>query len=342
MADASAYFQAVLASQILPKISDQIIKNCVLLNYGKFKKSIAYKKGGLNMTFRVRNTKSANGGSTDDWTPRQAKTTQPFNTVVAPWASYDWALLTSIFQDIRNQNAGPEAKMFDAEAEQLAEIKQSAMERLGNHAYGDGTALDSADVSTPMNGLQNIIDDDNTYLSIDRSTAANSYWRAQVQACVNFDLDSTGVGVTNGIRAMNTLWNACSVGMQPGEKTEPGLATQREQPDLTVTTSTIHEQYYNSLANQFRYTDETADAVKKLAFNGKPIEWDTFAPSGKLFMLNFSHWNIHTSSPAGSLLQQIGDPFTRGKTKEITLGIAAIQQGTDKPSAQGRMDVTST
>lgn len=348
MSDVSPFFVATLSEQVLPKISDQIIKFNVLLKYFKGKKVLSFKKGGADIKFRVRSSKSTEVGATNDWTQRTAKTTNPFETLTTNWRSYDGNILLSKFQDIRNRNASGVAKMFDSEMEQVKERYQAFQERIGNHIYGDGTVLDIDDIATPPDGLQNIISATNTYCGVNRSSSAKSWWRAQIgvdeagnTGVSNFTLDDNGDGVCNGVAAMQNLFNLCSVGMQPGDKTADSLATAREMPDLTITTQTIYQQYEKSLMGQYRYTtDKAVDALaESLLFHQKPIEWDTFCPAGKLFMLNFAHWFMWTTSPDNSLIELIGEE-TQGKTKILTIGIAGLQQWTDKSSSQGVLAVT--
>jgi len=341
MSDISPMFVATLSEQVLPKISDQIFKRCVLWDWMRRNKVFMFKKGGKNIQFRIRKSKSSLGGATNDWLQRNPKTSNAFETVTVEWTQYSFSLLMSKFQAKRNKNASNVAKMFDAEAEQVKELYQSAMERFATYAYGDGTAVDSDDLAVPFDGLQKICHisagaSTNTYAGINRTTSSNAFWRNQVQAITNFDLDDNGNGVTNGVEGMKTLWNECSVGKQEGDKTNDKLAQSREEPSGTITTQTIYEQYENSLMGQFRYVDDSdVDPIKKLSFHGKPIDWDTFCPSGKIYMVNFDHLFVWCTEDDGQLLSIYDDGSQgQGTVKTITIG-SQVQQWCDKPSSCG-------
>jgi hypothetical protein len=292
MPDIGAFYTATIKRQILPKIEDAVIERNELLKFLKDKKCISYGNGGDGFQFRVRNGESTIGGSTSDWGVRNFQTTQPFTALTNTYRQYSWSLAVSLFQMQRNQNAGPEAKMFKMLAEQANEVRQAATYRLGYHAYNGNTATTTGDTSTPIDGLADIIATTNTYSGVDRSVSANAYFRAQSKTVAKFTADTDTTGVNDGVNSMEELWLACCRGKQSGDGIPDSVATEKDEPDGIATTPDILRAYFLSLAPQYRYNDGKADPNKTLTFHGVPIFWDNVCPSGKMWFLNSRHLNF--------------------------------------------------
>ena len=287
MPDIGAFFSATIKRQIMPKLNDAVIDRNALLKYLKDKKCFEYGLGGDGFQFRVRNSESTIGGSTNDWGVRNFQTTQPFTTLTSVYRQYSWSLALSLFQMQRNENAGAEAKMFNMLKEQVNEVRQAATARISKHAYSGNATTYTGDNSTPIDGLADIIATSNTYAGVDRSVAANSYWRAQSETVTKFTADTNTLGVTDGIAAMEDLWLDVSLGKQASDSIPDTVATEKEEPDGILTTAAIYKAYKNSLRSQFRYGDvATADADKDVTFHGIPVTWDNICTSGKMYFLN--------------------------------------------------------
>ena len=280
---------------------------------------IRFNKGGDGFDFRVRSSESAIGGSTTDWGERDAATTNTFIKVSDDYRQYTWRLVFSKFQEQRNRNAGPEAKMFEMAAEQLNEVKQSATDRINAHMYNNTTL--TGDNGTNINGLEQIIDDNNTYLSIDRTVGANAFWKAQVRtvASANFTSDTDSDGTKDGEEALNLLWTDCSKGLQSGQGISPTSAVTKDTPNCLITDSTGFNLYMRLFRGEYRFTDRSADPEKVLTFHGIPVKWDAFSSASRFWLINTRHLQIDVVGP--QILEMLveedkGSPVA----KIITLG----------------------
>lgn len=285
MTDIGAFYTATIARQ-LPGINDAIINDCVVLDYLKSKGRVQYSKGGDGIDFRVRYAQSTIGGSTTDWGEGAAATTNPFKTLTVDYRQYAWRLMVSNFQKQRNVNAGSESKLFDMVMEQLNEVQQEAQNRIATHSYGDGSTESTGDDGTPMSGLEEIVDDDNTYAGQARS--GNTWWQAQTedQAAATFTSDSDSDGTADGLQTMQTLWRACSKGAGKGDGVSKDLAVKKDKPDMILTTSTGFGYFERCLQGQYMFTSDKADIEKELSFMGAPVKWDPFCTASRFYFLN--------------------------------------------------------
>lgn len=337
MPDIGAFYTLTIKRQ-LPGISDALIADVEILKVLKDKGRFSFGKGGDNFQIRVRSSRSTIGGSTTDWGEAGAQTTQPFTTLTGRYRPYAWRLVINKFQIQRNENAGPEAKMADLVQEQLNELKQAATHRVGQHCYGDGSTLSAGDAtgSTPIDGLQSIIDDDNTYMGVARSS--NSYWQGQVNSVTDYHLDDDNDGVTNGLNAMRVMWQDCSGGKQSGASIGADVAVAKDMPDYIITDAAGFRKYQNSLTPQDRYTSDTDDPEKKLAFHSAPITWDTLSTASSFWFLNTKH--LHFDVVGSKMLellqeQEISSPLA----KTWTIGFQG-QFYTKNPRYLGRLTYT--
>lgn len=341
MADIGSFVTATLKEQVVPKISDQIIlANKLLYSLNKAGR-FSYGKGGNGFQIRVRYAESTIGGSTTDWAVQDLQTTQPFTTAEDTYRQYSWKLILSTFQMQRNENAGPTAWMFDMAEQQINEVKQAATTRIGRHSYTGTGTLYTGDVGTPMNGLADIIGSTtNTFMGINRTTTANAYWRPQSATVANFTADSTSIGVSDGLQAMQTLWLACSLGMQKGDDIPDTVATEMSSPDFIITSSTGWNGYFRSLQPQQRYADSTkANPLETLQFNGVPVLWDNFCPSDKMYFINEDTFHVWISpNKLLDVLQEGDAPNPIGK---YYIFGTQLQMYSDKPRYNGTLTITA-
>jgi hypothetical protein len=352
MPDIGAFFTATLKRQIVPDISDTILKENCWLRFLNEKKALHFGKGGDGGQFRVRKTASAIGGASSDWGTQNLQTTQPFDTATFAYKQYRWPLVVSGFQKRRNENAGPEAKMFDMWMEQVAEVRQAAIERIGRHIYtGSGTDYTGDLSGQQIDGAEQIIDNDNTYLGFAR--ASNSWWQAQLLTCGDGTTaggamaDPTAEGNTLLLQKMNQMWVTCSQGgKQTGKGMMDKLAQQKDVPDYIITTPTGFQYYQRSLQSQQRYVDPKADAAKQLAYQGYALEWDTFVPTGTvlgladadtqvMYFLN-SKW-IDFDCVGDSLLEVLDEQKIINPWSYVYLIGGQYQQYSRNPSRLGRL-----
>lgn len=321
-------------------ISDAIVKDSVLLKYLKEKGRISYNNGGDGFEFRLRSSESAIGGSTTDLGENAARTISPFEKVTGAYRQYRWDLWESLLQEQRNKNAPSEAKMFDQIMEDLNEVKQSANKRLVTHMYADGATLSSGDAtgSTPMLGLEAIIDDDNTYFGVARSS--NSFIQAQVntQAAATFDQDTDNNGVAEGIEALQTLQIDCSQGRQSGAGIGPNLSEGKDMPDCVICDGTRFQLFANCLQAQRLYTDKGQDPEQVLSCLGMPIKWDPLCTASRFYMLNSKHLNLDIIP--GQLLVTLDPILTQNPLGRIHVIVTQGQFYSRNPRYLGSLQLT--
>lgn len=297
------------------KISDVVIERNRLLSYLKDKGRLSFNKGGSDLKGPYRATASAIAGYTNDLGVGGAQTTQPFGEWQFLWRQFIARPFILGFQMERNQNAGSEAKIFSMMKAQLDEVQQSAKARIGRASYAANTTTESADNGTPIHGLEDIIDDDNTFGGIDRSSSANAAWRAQIQSVSNPTQDSDNDGTTNLVAGMDTLYIACSGGKGSDNDTvKDDVATEKEEPDHILTTSTLFNAYKQSLRPQQRYSGRSGSDLTSLMYGQAEVEWDPACTASRMYFLNSEHLDfycvnsklldakkpIETSSPLGT------------------------------------------
>lgn len=290
MPSVGAFYTSTLPERIIPKVSDNVIQRSDLLKTLDAKGCIEYNKGGDGFDFRVRNSESAIGGATSDWGQRNFSTTQPFTTITDTYRQYTWNMAVSLFQMDRNQNADKTSKMFDMADQQLKELRQSATSRLATHAYGSATSsATTGDVATPINGLEDIVSDSNTFEGVDRSTTTGAYFRAQIVNVTTFTGDQNSIGVNDGIVGMDNLYLSASRGKQVGDDISDTVAVDKDAPDFVLTTAALWRAYKNSLGPQFRFADKNADYGKTIKYNEMDVTWDDYCTAGRMYMLNSRH-----------------------------------------------------
>lgn len=333
-------FTVATIKRQLKGISDAVVNDCPLLKFLKDKTKLTYNNGGDGFEFRLRSSASAIGGSTTDFGSNAARTVNPFVKVTGAYRQYRWDLFESLFQQQRNENAPSEAKMFDMIMEDLAEVKQSAMLRLAVHAYGNGSTLSTGDAtgSTPIEGLESIIDDDNTYFGVARSS--NTYIQAQIasQAAATFDQDTDNNGVAQGIQSMDALYINCSKGLAGDGGINPNLSTGKDSPDYFICDSTTWQRYARSLQAQRLYTDKSQDSEQVITYQGKPFVWDPNCTASRIYFLNSRHLCLDVVS--AQLLNARPPIATQNPLGNIHVIISQMQFYSKNPRYLGALRMT--
>jgi hypothetical protein len=289
----SADFLVATLDQRLPIFSDQLTADIEIFNCLKEKGRLKMGAGGDGFSFTVRSSRSALVRAIGDLSVGQARSTSTTLKVEGEYAAYGAELLVSRLQIKRNMAAGQGSKIFDLWEEQVNEVYESFWNYLGNDAYGDGT-LGALDEATPMIGLDAGVDTNNTYLSIDRSAAANAYWRANTRAVTTFLADTDADGVVNGLHGMRQAWlDACSGGESTGNGISRTPPIRKNKPDVLIGTKTAYLQYCTALQPQQQYVSQAKnDPGAEVAFFGLPFKWDTLATADKIRFLTSKCWEL--------------------------------------------------
>jgi len=145
------------------------------------------------------------------------------------------------------------------------------------YAYRQGSRGDAID------GIASIVSDTGTYLGINRATAGNEFWKAQV-------LDNGG---TNREITLSLIQEA----IDAVEKNSPGTVK------IIVTTHAIWNKIANLLVADKRYggSEQTLNGwCRALMFRDDiPVVRDKYAPANTAYGLDLDTWTVYQDSEGG-------------------------------------------
>ncbi len=243
------------------KLEDQVFEATVLL-YVLKKKGIPSQTGRTIVQPLLYAGVNAHGSYEDDDT-FVAPTRQGITAAEYPWkGQYASIFFTGIEME---QNSGPQAALSLAQA-RVKQAELTVTDDLNAALFGDGTGNGGKDFM----GLQGVIATGNTYGGIDRTDAANAWWRSQI----------TTTAAALGLATMRRVYNNASKG--------------KEQPTHLITTQVIFEAYEALLEDSVRHeSTELGDrGFQSLKFKGAPIVFDRDVPTGFLYFLNLNHLEL--------------------------------------------------
>lgn len=282
----SSDFFTATVDERLPIYSDQLIKSNVYMNWLKEMGRIQTKCGGDGYSFSVRKGQSGLVRAIGDWSVGQAKTAAVAQKVSVPYRAYGSEIQLSRLQMKRNEGADATGHVFNMFEEAINEVYQDFENYIGTDLAADGTA-GTGDEATPVDGIVNINDTDNTYLGIDRTT--NTFWQSNTRAVPNNFLDDDDAdGVVNGLATMRLSFLDACIGAAPtsDKSISRSLKTAKSKPDLVYGTMTSYNNYCLSLQPQQQYVGGTKnDPGQDVAFFGIPFKWDTYATADRIDFL---------------------------------------------------------
>lgn len=184
------------------------------------------------------------------------------------------------------KNSGNMEKLLDILSTQMENARQSLRKLMQTDAYSDGTLRGG---KTPLIGLAAIIDNDNTYAGINRATAGNAYWKANVDTTGHLFADLIDSATTSYMpRIMRNMFTS---------------ATHDLAPDLIITSKAIYNLYQDIAGAALRINNEMADlgfggaefqgGAVKMAFDDYcPNTSGTFTSPGQMFFLTLADYTL--------------------------------------------------
>jgi len=174
------------------------------------------------------------------------------------------------------KNSGNMEKLLDIITTQMENARQSLRKLMQTDAYGDGTLRGG---KTPLIGLEAVIDNDNTYANVNRSTAGNTYWQANVDATAHVFADLIDSATASYLpRIMRNSFTA---------------ATHDLAPDLIITTKGIYNLYQDIAGSILRINNEMAD----LGFGGAEFQggaakmtFDDYCTATHMYFLTMANY----------------------------------------------------
>jgi hypothetical protein len=183
-----------------------------------------------------------------------------------------------ISTDEEVKNSGNMEKLLDILTTQMENARQSLRKLMQEDAYGDGTLRAN---KTPIIGLEAIMDNDNTYAGINRATAANAYWKANV--------DATAHTFANLIDSASTSY------LPRIMRNSFTNATHDLAPNLIITTKGIYNLYQDIAGSLLRINNEMAD----LGFGGAEFQggavkmaFDDYCVATHMYFLTLQNYNL--------------------------------------------------
>lgn len=218
---------------------------------------------------------------------------QPINPTVRaslPVSGYYATLAISGTEE--RLNTGNEERLIDMLKTQTQNAQETLQELLTGGVYGNGALIGNRQ---PIIGLGAAIANDNTYANIDRTQAANAFWRANIDATQYDTTTLTNPGDNDYLPA---LMRASYLS-----------ATHNEAPDLIVVTKNIYALYQNIAENQhLRFNNEIAN----LGFGGVEFQagialiFDDYCTANAMYFLRLDDWTVWVYPGADLDMQEEG------------------------------------
>jgi hypothetical protein len=337
----SSDFLVATTQERLPLLQDQLIADNVLLRRLKEAGRIKFGMGGDGFSFRVRKSASGIVKAVGDNSVAQARTTNNFQEITGNYAAYAAPLMISRLQKKRNEGASQFAKLFALWEQQLNEFYQDFEERIASDLTDDGNG-ETGDESSALDGLDEIMGTTNTYLSINRTTAANSWWRSHTRAVPNDALDDDDAdGITNIMQYLFLAHQDACVSVVKENGIERSLGSKKNKPDLIYCGATSFNNIRLSLLPQWQYSGKSADPGAELMFMGAPIEWDTFAVADKIKILTLQYLQVLVVGSTMIYVDFEGDLSPSGAPRAHAIDLVSqLQQFSHRPTALAELTNT--
>lgn len=207
--------------------------------------------------------------------------------------------------------------------------------------YG-ATAFTSGGVFTSpeFTGLLGLIDDDNTYLGINRATAANAYWRATV-------IGNSGTLRDISDNLVHELMN------KVGRRSVKGAVTPNEY--VAIADPGVWTAYHNLMSTGIRYTISESPDIgwggrEMLSMNGVPLYKHSQAPRHQILLVHKDSVGFvgpkHDTSSIVTFLDRNGSIFFQqtassgqGYADKVVAYITGwMGQYSERPRNHGRLD----
>lgn len=327
-------FSTLTLADFIKGVSDTVIQDSVLLNEleeaGRIKKSC----GGNGYEFRLRVSSANIGGVVTDHNTGVARMINTDVTATARFRPYLWRLFENTFERDRQQFAPNSSVIADQEEHDLNVVKQEASNRIDKHLCGDGSTLQTGDVTgaTPPEGLESIVLASGTYFGLARATYTSL--NSQLVTCTNPGSYDDGIN-NNLLLSMDELWVACSGGKAAEGSIKPDVMTSKEEPDLILCTSTLFRTFRAASMPQQQYTGDKVDPRKSLAYGTAALKWGTNITANRLYMLNKKRMQVRVVGP--QLVRLLDPIMTHSPVGKIHPIIAQLQMHSDDPRKLGKL-----
>lgn len=205
---------------------------------------------------------------------------QQVNPIARPsLPSGNYSVTVGITKEERMKNNGKMEVLVKMLETQMKVAEETLREEIGTDLYSDGSQVGGMN---GIVGLRAIVDNDNTYAGINRSTDGNDYFQANIDTTAYTDAnleDQTNAGYFPAL--LNDAYTD---------------ATHEDAPDLIVTTKHLFN-VYQIIAQAMNLRFDNAEA--NLGFAAVkfgpdvPLIFDDFCTASHLFMVNTGDLGLH-------------------------------------------------
>jgi hypothetical protein len=248
---------------------------------------------------------------------------QPINPVVNALlypANYYTAL--AISGEEERKNSGNAEKQIDMVRVQMENAKATMQEVMYTDLYSDGSLVGER---YGIYGLKAVISASNTYANINRATAANAPWRAQI--------DTSARSIANMKDPTNTAYLPSIMRSMYALCTHGSIS-----PDTIITTKTLHTLYQDIYGvNSLR----GSNAVANLGFGAVEfspagaVMFDDNCPAYYMWFLTSSTFAVHVYAGANFDTLEGGWVRPHNQDAKVTQIIWSGQMKCDTPRVNG-------
>lgn len=276
------------ANREIKDIQDAVFNKLATFEYLNRKKKV--RRGGTSLIVPIRYQASTATGFYDgfgslDVTPQAELTAGQYK-----WKQAYGSVTVSGRED-RIQNKG-KAEVID-----LVKAKMNGAETALQKTLNDALYAASPGTSD-LGSLVTSIDATSSIGDINSTTY--SFWQATSTASGSF--------AAQGRSDMLTMWNSLAVKNDPGN------------PDMILTTTTVHGYYEGSLISQQRYeSQDTGDAsFRDLMFKNTPVRYDSACTAGVMYFLNSEAMELSVDPDTDFILTEWVKPSNQdSKTAQL-------------------------
>lgn len=262
---------ATTLKHYIKTLEDNIFTSQVLLWILKTAGRVVNIQGGTHIVQPLLYAGANNKGSYSGADTFTTEANTGISAAEFPWRQYYGLFSIEGIERAKNQGAPAIIRLLEARLKQLEMTISEEMEAM---LFGDG----SGNAQKDFYGLGAIIDSSNpawgNFGGIDRSVAANAYWKAT----------ETAVDTVMTLAHMSTLYNDVSNG--------------KDQPTNMLTTQTLYEKYEGLVQANLRHEQtKMGDAgFQNLMFKGAPLAFSDNVTSGELLAINIKYITLNTLS----------------------------------------------
>lgn len=240
----------------IKELQDAVFSRLTLLDFLQKKGRVS--RGGTSIIVPIRSSKNSTAASYSNY--GTINTAPQDNETAAQYKMKQYAASISLSgKEERVQNKG-KYEVIDLVKSKIEDAEMALRDKLNTDLFAASPG------SEDIGSLVTSIDATSEIGQINSTTY--SFWQSTSTASGSF--------AGQGRADMNTLWNTLAQRMP------------QSNPDLLLTTATIHGYYEGSLTQLQRYTgsDEGNASFQKLRYKSAPIDFDAQCTSGVMYFLN--------------------------------------------------------